>query len=552
MRCPQCDGELKATAIYCHRCGLRLVSQRQPVAVADLLDEEASAESVPAADAFADTAPSTPDEPDAVPESVSVEPSSSQDENGDIAAAETREFMLEGLRLDVPALEPLAPGTLVAQRYQIERLAQSDATGHLYDVRDLQATSHCWACEASWSADDQFCSACGAARRGERLVLREEPAHPERIAALQYSADAQIIEGDRLYLFEGEIEGEGSEDSTFVSPPADVVTSGTEPQKLGALTADSLGAGQWVTDLQEVLRDQNEAPTIEAQFFPSPMPRTGTIALPRITRTPAPRIHVGMLSDVGRARSNKPNEDTALTLTLTHGGDQPPAPLTLCLVADGLGGHDDGQRAGRLAARIIATHIIQAIWLPALEGQHARTYDPVALGDALRGGILEANARIVATNILEGGDMGCTVTAFVAQGDAACIANVGDSRTYHFDGRELKRVTVDHSLVARLVSANMLDPEDVYTHPQRSQIYRSLGDDADLQVDLFPRRLKDGDCFILCSDGLWEMVRDPGIAQVAATCVALGPQSVAEQLVQVANEHGGEDNVSVVVAQVVA
>ena len=182
----------------------------------------------------------------------------------------------------------------------------------------------------------------------------------------------------------------------------------------------------------------------------------------------------------------------------------------------------------------------------------ALEHDAATLGEYLRQAIHEANAQILNVNIAENGDMGCTITAFIAQGTAACVANVGDSRTYRFDGRDLRRVTTDHSLVARLVTAGMLAPDDVYTHPQRSQIYRSLGDETMVHVDLFPLLIVPGETFVLCSDGLWEMVRDPDITRILARAATYDAQSIAQHLVGVANDHGGEDNVTVVVAQVVA
>jgi len=289
---------------------------------------------------------------------------------------------------------------------------------------------------------------------------------------------------------------------------------------------------------------QSDAPTVEEAYFEATMFLPGAI--------PDWEVRMGVASDVGRARQDRPNEDTALALTFGYAGDGVPAPLTLGVVADGLGGHENGQRAGRLAARIVARHILQQVWIPLLEGENAPTKDPAELGTALRAAILEANAHLCHLNQSEGSDMGCTITALIAHGEAACVANVGDSRTYLCSGRELNRVTTDHSLVARLVAAGMLNPDDVYTHPQRSQIYRSLGDEIDVQVDLFPHRLRVGESFILCSDGLWEMVRDPQIERLLTHATMGDPQALAQQLIAMANEYGGADNVSVVIAQVVA
>jgi serine/threonine protein phosphatase PrpC len=298
------------------------------------------------------------------------------------------------------------------------------------------------------------------------------------------------------------------------------------------------------TDAFAFSNGESDSPTIEAPYFEATALLAGFM--------PRWQMRLGLMSDVGRARRGKPNEDTSIALALDYAGDNAPPPLALGVVADGLGGHDDGQRAGRLAARAIARYVMQHLWLPSLAGEATPPRDPAHLGAVLRAAIQDANAAILKLNRQEGGDMGCTVTAIIAQGEAACVANVGDSRTYFFDGHSLSRVTTDHSLVARLVAAGMLTPDEVYTHPQRSQIYRSLGDEGDVQVDLFPHRLRVGESFVLCSDGLWEMVRDPEIERLLAGSVLGDPQALALQLVEMANANGGDDNVSVLVAQVVA
>ncbi len=130
-------------------------------------------------------------------------------------------------------------------------------------------------------------------------------------------------------------------------------------------------------------------------------------------------------------------------------------------------------------------------------------------------------------------------------GDYAYILNVGDSRTYMVRGGQIYQLTNDHSLVGQLVAGGLISPDEVYTHPQRSQIFRSLGDKLNVQVDIFKQQLHPGDILLSCSDGLWEMVRNPQIESILNN--APDPQVACTQLLEAANTNGGEDNVSAVV-----
>jgi len=163
----------------------------------------------------------------------------------------------------------------------------------------------------------------------------------------------------------------------------------------------------------------------------------------------------------------------------------------------------------------------------------------------LQSTIEDANAAICQVNQRDKTDMGSTITGFMVVGDYAYILNVGDSRTYMLRGKQLYQLTTDHSLVGQLVAGGLIEPDDVYTHPQRSQIFRSLGDKPNVQIDIFKQELLPGDILLSCSDGLWEMVRNPQIESILDN--APEPETACAQFIEAANANGGEDNVSAVI-----
>lgn len=227
----------------------------------------------------------------------------------------------------------------------------------------------------------------------------------------------------------------------------------------------------------------------------------------------------GSRTDVGCVRDH--NEDSLLVA--------PP----LFAVADGMGGHAAGEVASEIAITVL--------------GEKApHTPDAAALGRAVE----DANrAVILAANEKRGrAGMGTTITAAVLQKDRLVIAQVGDSRAYLLHQGRLQQLTRDHSLMADMIEAGRLTPEEARTHPNRSVITRALGSDPRMVPDLYEITVETGDRLLLCSDGLSSMVEDSAIESTLAR--TRDPQRCASMLVNEAIAAGGYDNVTVVVVDV--
>jgi protein phosphatase len=221
-------------------------------------------------------------------------------------------------------------------------------------------------------------------------------------------------------------------------------------------------------------------------------------------------------TDVGRQRQS--NEDAYFER----------APLFA--VADGMG----GARAGEVASRM------------AVEALGELTDPGPGAEQSLREVARAANRRIyeMAQGDSEHAGMGTTLTAAMVVGREVAVGHVGDSRLYRLRDGSFERLTDDHSLVEELVRQGKLTPQEAEVHPQRSIITRALGPEADVEVETFTHTGRDGDVYLICSDGLSGMVSDAQMAQVLAQAGSL--DQAAQQLVDAANANGGKDNITVV------
>lgn len=284
--------------------------------------------------------------------------------------------------------------------------------------------------------------------------------------------------------------------------------------------------------------------THEGRFFlllAEPKPEPATKA-----PSPPPSIHLsfGRRSDPGQVREL--NEDSLLVLVLTPVYESRTRPmLGLFAVADGMGGHESGEVASKAALQVLVERMIHTLILPELTGNLVAEDDVPA---RLRQAILAANDAVYLIRQKAGTDMGTTLTVALIRDDRLFLAHVGDCRAYRWNTNGLEQLTTDHSVVASMIASGQATPEEIYTHPHRSIIYRCIGDKPLVEVDTDVLPLAPGDRIILCSDGLWEMVRSEGIADVMMQ--EADPQVACDLLVQRANAAGGEDNISVIVIQV--
>lgn len=250
------------------------------------------------------------------------------------------------------------------------------------------------------------------------------------------------------------------------------------------------------------------------------------------------KVRVGHSTDVGMVRDHNEDNEIATEKGLLSGK----IPLTygLYIVADGMGGHAAGEDASDLA--------IESAQRTLSEGAHKLDKpDSRQMQTVVRDACLAANQAVFDERTRRGSDMGTTIVAALRIGDRVAVGNIGDSRAYLINAREIKPITVDHSLVQRLIETGQITAAEARSHPQRNLIYKVVGDKPNIEPDVFSVRLQQGDRMLMCSDGLWEMVEDPLIWRTVLAYQ--DPQLACEQLIALANKAGGEDNITAIIVQ---
>lgn len=541
-QCPQCGRANRAGARFCAECGgpLATVDATATLAPGNALeagdapvagDAPATGEAPPALDAaLAGDATAAPAEDgvtasaaESAPAPVSAPASAAGEALADAAAAHLSPG--DGAGLDVAAQDgaaqdgaaqdvgALGVGALIAGRYFVLDILAGppDAAGQpLYLVQDRGV---CRACglEVSPADDEPYCPNCGA--QLQLLAL------PWPLSRLQEVAP--------------DVASDAGPDNALDGVPG--LAGATHIAWQGRAFAVIPGGADCCAEEQDSAGEPAQAAhTPGADLLPAG----------------APWLRVGQRSDVGDARAGRTNEDSLLTLTLTAVADSQPSPsLGLYVVADGMGGHLDGEVASRTACTVIGAELVQSLGLPALQGtlpDDDASFE--AISQAINQAIQNANRQIRNLAGSRSSNMGTTVVLAFVINERVCVANVGDSRAYRWGREGLRQVTEDHSHVYTLRKKGLLTEDELYTHPRRNEIYRSLGFTDHVEVDCFQERLEPGDLLLLCSDGLWEMLRSEGIADVLLLNLD-DPQAICDELVNRANLAGGDDNISVVIVQ---
>ncbi len=245
-------------------------------------------------------------------------------------------------------------------------------------------------------------------------------------------------------------------------------------------------------------------------------------------------LHVGYTSDVGQKRER--NEDS-LQIVVSHlQHDLGLEPFGLFIVADGMGGHQKGELASALAARVAASILLKDVYLPFLSSDKSADNRP--LNEALQVAVEQANKAV----IKQVPDGGTTIVLALVMGNNAYIAHVGDSRAYVLKQGALKQITEDHSLAKKLEQMGQSAEE---VQQAQSVLYRAIGQGESIDVDTRIQHLPPGSSLLLCSDGLWGMIDDSTIKSILDS--AASPQAACNELIAAANAQGGRDNITAIV-----
>lgn len=245
-------------------------------------------------------------------------------------------------------------------------------------------------------------------------------------------------------------------------------------------------------------------------------------------------LETALLTDTGRARTH--NEDAVAS----------DAEVGVAVLADGMGGYNAGEVASGIAVALVASELREGVLRTKLHGLEQDEADQVAI-QLLASAVAKANTSIYETANRQPhyAGMGTTLVAAVLRGDRLTVAHVGDSRMYMVRDEKLSQITKDHSLLQEQIDIGMITKEAARRSLNKNLVTRALGIEPEVTPEIHTYDVYPGDIFLLCSDGLNDMVEDEDI-ELALNSLCSNLPLAASQLVDMANDNGGRDNISVV------
>ena len=560
MVCPNCGAENRDEAKFCAQCGQQLT-------------EEVEAEGKPSETEVAEVGTGT-------------------------QLAKEAETAAPAIETEKP--EPLPEGALLFQRrYEIVAFVRSSETMNEYEAVETEPRKRCLVCQTLNASDSNFCEQCGNDLSGAeletltvRLLEAKLPQNLEPLwslanKGLHHKAIASPIASftdepydERVYVALPKLEG-----ATLAEvEPEDIATAFAwahlladafaqiaenglglkEPLASAVIFTDkgepfvkpeaiSLEPTDWQTVRSELMetierwlksvQGEDWLDKVKTSLEQSSDWNEMAIAFQRLLELaqapPIMKVEFAAATDVGQRREH--NEDSYLTMYFERCHLDKTESLLVLAVADGMGGHAAGEVASKLCLQVFSSHLLNAIqdWL---------NFGEPDWDEALKSATVEANRQVFAEAQAMRNNMGTTLTVAVVCGNKAFFANVGDSRGYLLQGGKLRQITKDHSLVQQYVDAGLLTPEQARWHPQRNIITQAIGIEPTVQVDTFEVNLQRGDLVLVCSDGLVDMIDDSEIERVLLSEPNL--KSAAQTLIKLANEAGGDDNITVAIAKI--
>lgn len=335
---------------------------------------------------------------------------------------------------------------------------------------------------------------------------------------------------------------------------ANIVTDQLATDKLGVPATQDLKPIEDIEDAMDQTLpidefDDATLPDLKPDFADTMSDDAPDTKIPTITR-PLPdadqflaaaggHLAYGVVSDQGMVRLN--NQDAAFSFYFTSDSVDDFPDFGVFIVADGMGGHQEGEKASAITARTLATELLNRIYAPLLQGVDMNDPDQPTIVEVMVESVQKAN-EAVRTSVADGGT---TLTAVVVRGEAAHIAHIGDSRAYWIaDNKSMDKITRDHSVVERLIELGQITREEAEYHEQRNVLYRAIGQNEEVEVEIHRKRLVSNSSMLLCSDGLWNMVNDDDILEIVKN--SPDPQDACTKLVALANAHGGTDNITAI------